>query len=255
MRIELNKNFAPNSDVDGYDVRQMKKALNRLRYYMPPRDSGISAIIDGAVFKSLKQFQADRGLKATGVARPNDKTVTAMNEALAEKPDGKYIWRTVGDEDVRPEHAALADTVRSYADSPDPGEDYNCRCWAEKIEDIDDPPIQPVYPEALLLPLLRVGKIYTLWKIWSEIKKPEWTLGKHKSPTRWGNQLRNRRWTPEQITKTIEKGAKYPAPNKVNKGNTATRYEYEGRYVVKDDQTNEILQVGGEDFKRPVFRR
>lgn len=138
MRIELNKSFAPNSDVDGYDVRQMKKALNRLGYYMPPQGIGITDITDRGVFSALKQFQKERGLKATGVARPEDETVQALNEALAEKPDGKYIWRTVGDEDVRPEHAELADTVRSYEDSPDPGDDYNCRCWAEEVKDKEE---------------------------------------------------------------------------------------------------------------------
>mgnify|MGYP002408714809 FL=1 len=74
-------------------------------------------------------------------------------------------------------------------------------------------------------------------------------MGKHKSETRWGNQLRNRGWNPEQITETIKRGEQYLAPNKVNPGNTATRYEYKGRFVVQDDQTKEILQVSEYDFK------
>ena len=32
-------------------------------------------------------------------------------------------------------HAALSGTVRDWADAPDPGEDYNCRCWAEPVKD------------------------------------------------------------------------------------------------------------------------
>lgn len=162
MKIELSKNFAPNSTVDAYDVRQMKRALNRLGYYMPPKDTGITDIVDGAVFTALKTFQKARGLKATGMVRPEDETVTALNDALDEAPAGTYIWRTVKDEDVRPEHAELEGTVRSYGDYPEPGEENNCRCWHEKIEDIDDPPIQPVYPEAILLPAMRARSIINL---------------------------------------------------------------------------------------------
>ena len=32
---------------------------------------------------------------------------------------------------MRGVHAALNGTLRDFADAPDPGEDYNCRCWAE----------------------------------------------------------------------------------------------------------------------------
>ena len=51
-----------------------------------------------------------------------------------------------------------------------------------------------------------------------------WTLGAHKSPTTWQNQMNSRGWTPDQITEAIEKGEQLPAPNEVNPGNTATRY-------------------------------
>mgnify|MGYP002843241913 CR=1 FL=1 len=48
-----------------------------------------------------------------------------------------YIWRTVGDDKVREEHAAREDKVFAYDNPPEggnPGEDYNCCCWAEPIE-------------------------------------------------------------------------------------------------------------------------
>ena len=55
-----------------------------------------------------------------------------------------YIWRTVGDERVREEHDAVDgdyfdwDNPPSETDGNHPGEDYQCRCWAE-----------PVLPEAV----------------------------------------------------------------------------------------------------------
>jgi SPP1 gp7 family putative phage head morphogenesis protein len=42
-----------------------------------------------------------------------------------------YIWRTVGDERVRAEHADLEGQIRSLNDSPRPGEEFGCRCAAE----------------------------------------------------------------------------------------------------------------------------
>jgi hypothetical protein len=48
-------------------------------------------------------------------------------------------------------------------------------------------------------------------------------------------------------------GETFKAPNKVNPTNTATRYEYRGRYVVQDDQTKEILQISEIDFKPNVL--
>ncbi|HQX27620.1 MAG TPA: hypothetical protein PKX38_06750 [Alphaproteobacteria bacterium] len=46
MKIELSKPFTPNSKVDEYDTRQVKKSLNRLGYYQPYEKTGITGIPD-----------------------------------------------------------------------------------------------------------------------------------------------------------------------------------------------------------------
>lgn len=49
----------------------------------------------------------------------------------------QYIWRTVKDSDVRPAHAVREGQTFSWANPPEgghPGEDYNCRCWAEAVK-------------------------------------------------------------------------------------------------------------------------
>lgn len=54
------------------------------------------------------------------------------------KKEGKYIWHTQGDGKVRDSHAENDGKTFSWDSPPDtghPGEDYNCRCWAEDIED------------------------------------------------------------------------------------------------------------------------
>ena len=133
MKIKLNKSFAANAPADEYDVRQIKKALNRLGYYTPYEKTGITGIPDTAVFAALKSFQKDQGLRATGTAKPDDETVAKLEQEATKKKSGKYIWRTVGDEKVREGHAAFNGTIRDLADSPDPGEEFNCRCWAEPL--------------------------------------------------------------------------------------------------------------------------
>ena len=47
-----------------------------------------------------------------------------------------YIWRTQDDEKVRASHAVNDDKVFAWKNPPPtghPGEDYNCRCWAEPV--------------------------------------------------------------------------------------------------------------------------
>lgn len=50
----------------------------------------------------------------------------------------KFVWRSVGDERVRPEHAARDGKEFTYDDPPEgelPGEAVLCRCWAEPVFD------------------------------------------------------------------------------------------------------------------------
>ncbi len=132
MTIELSRPFASNSAVEEFDLRQMKKTLNRLGYYTPFEKTGITGISDREIFEALKEFQKDNNLPASGTAKPDDETIDALNREAEKTPDGYYIWRTVEDGHVRPAHARFNRTVRRWSESPDPGDDYNCRCWAEK---------------------------------------------------------------------------------------------------------------------------
>jgi SPP1 gp7 family putative phage head morphogenesis protein len=67
----------------------------------------------------------------------------------------RFVWRTVGDARVRDEHEELDGEVFSYDDPPVvegeealPGEQIQCRCWAEPIlddllDDDDEPDDEP----------------------------------------------------------------------------------------------------------------
>lgn len=98
----------------------------------------------------------------------------------------QYVWRTVEDDRVRPEHAANSGKIFAWDDPPEtghPGEDWGCRCTAEPTdagaELPNDPPIEPVYPiEELLIILTRLKTAYRIGKaIYDRLK------GREKKPT------------------------------------------------------------------------
>lgn len=79
--------------------------------------------------------------KAAGIARDQVGTFYGQLNATRQQDLGieKFIWRTVGDERVRPEHRSRDGQEYSYKDPPSgelPGTPINCRCWAEPV--IDD---------------------------------------------------------------------------------------------------------------------
>ncbi len=224
MKIKLNKPFAANSAVDEFDVRQVKKTLNRLGYYQPYEKTGITGIPDAGVFKALKEFQKDQGLRYTGAAKPGDETVKALNSESANKISGKYIWRTVGDEKVRDSHAELDGTVRDLSDSPDPGEDFNCRCWAEPVDENPYPDaIKPFYPELLLIPALKLERIIKILKEISRYarKKDNYTdHGALRSNQRSASQkdIEEAIRTAKETGNVTTKPGKYGTPQNVYKG-------------------------------------
>jgi len=138
---------------------------------------------------------------------------------------------------------------------------------------LPEPPLESVYPlEALLVggALLRglfgfLGGLTRIGTAETGVGTAEagagaaletetsWTLGSYKSQQRWANQMRDRNWTPNSITDTIANGKQYEAPNNINPGNTATGYEYNGSYIVRDDQTREIIQLGSPKFDPPFL--
>jgi hypothetical protein len=174
-----------------------------------------------------------------------------------------YIWRTAGDNKVRASHAANAGRIFAWNNPPPtghPGQAPNCRCTAEPYhgpgpyEGPYDPPIEPVYPELYLISFLRVPKLIALWRAWwlSRSSSREWQLSSDKSPEKWANQMRQGGWTPEKITAVIRNGTRHRAINKKTNG-PATRYQLGDDFVVKDDTTNDIIQVSRPNMKPEVF--
>lgn len=140
--FKLNAMLASNIDANEKDVRNVKCVLNKLGYYTPNPGIGMSKYPDRKMFSAIKEFQTDHktqknNIEATGTIRPGDNTVLEINRELEEfkKSEPKrYIWHSVDDEKVRDAHAAKDGGTFRWSDPGlHPGEDYNCRCWAENV--------------------------------------------------------------------------------------------------------------------------
>lgn len=89
-----------------------------------------------------------------------------------------------------------------------------------------------------IIPVFKVGSI-------------SYSFGAYKASSKWINQMTSRGWTGRTIEEALSIGKKYPASNKINPANSATRYVHPttGQSVVVDDITQEIIHLGGPRFK------
>lgn len=130
-------------------------------------------LLSAANLRKLTHLQCDHAALAFQFALI--KLELAFDRALKAEaqthPTTHYIWRTRSDNKVRASQAANNGKIFSWDNPPPtghPGEDYGCRCTAEPYHGlaIYDPPIEPVYPELLLLPLLRIPRLLNAWRLW-----------------------------------------------------------------------------------------
>jgi hypothetical protein len=153
MDLKIRAYFSPLADTDGNDTRDLAHALTALSYYMPDPQTGIVPFDpDRKFFDAIRQFQTDHGLFPGASLYPGDETERAINAALERlRTDGRfYLWRTVRDDKVRGAHALRNDSLFRWSeDLPGghPGEDYNCRCWAEPYMRAYAPPTPARKPE------------------------------------------------------------------------------------------------------------
>lgn len=149
MTFEIESAIAPDLEVASKDVRAVKIALNKLGYYIPDFQKGMSGGAEADFFDAIKSFQRAFLISVDGRIDPDDVTMRYLNDELEDPNNfmifkGQYIWQTVGDEKVRGIHRIRDGRQYSWDDPPEgghPGEDFGCRCWAE--------PILPTRPKGL----------------------------------------------------------------------------------------------------------
>ncbi len=86
MSIQLTQPIVNSGTQDKWDIRQMKKALNRLGYYHPKTPAGVTGDADQALFDALKAYQRARKLPVTGQVAPDDPTILRIYIFPKEKP-------------------------------------------------------------------------------------------------------------------------------------------------------------------------
>ncbi len=135
----------PPSQKGGPNGCWYKAALNRLGYYVPPDGMGITDDLDEPGFRDALyafQRQATVYFGDTNIG-PGTTTERVLMDALERTDESAaYVWRTASDDKVRDEHAMRAGKIYTWDAPPDgdhPGDDYNCRCWAEPLNPAQHP--------------------------------------------------------------------------------------------------------------------
>ena len=79
----------------------------------------------------MNNLSEDNLLKLAKAMRKHEGNMSGKKRLVSKHE--KYIWVTVGDDKVRPEHEVLDGKIRTWYDTPHPGEEYGCRCHAESV--------------------------------------------------------------------------------------------------------------------------
>jgi Colicin E5 ribonuclease domain len=220
--------------------------------------------------KSRRMDDDDEDERVTeAIAKETNRTQLELKQKLDSKRQQAfgihfYVWQGGECAQCSPKDGQIYE----WDEGEEPGDVHpNCACSADPLLDGANQysdAIEPVYPLESLLGMagaLRGIARVVGGKILQRLARSgrpaprggrtntEWTLGAHKSPTKWENQMRQRGWDKEKITDTIKNGREHAAPNKVNPSNTANRYEKGGKFIVRDDKTKEIIQLGDSGFK------
>lgn len=73
-------------------------------------------------------------IDVAGENAPNPQLDSILSDNMRQNPEDYYIWRTRKDDKVRSKHAEREGKIFNKHIPPEggnPGEEYNCRCWAE----------------------------------------------------------------------------------------------------------------------------
>lgn len=151
VSLETKFSVVPDRLLDSIIDDALAATVTRLNQYLP---SGISVDISAVDLSPLRdqlRSEVAARLTETGVAvDPNDPVITSIIARYAEILNGflqteglhvdRYIWRSNDDSRVRAVHAEYDDHIFLWSAPPEgghPGQDWNCRCTAEPIIDLN----------------------------------------------------------------------------------------------------------------------
>lgn len=133
-------------------------AMRAQKYAQEAMAGGARASYAAKLIAKTGEVTASRAMliARTETAKANATLTQARAEAVGIT---HYIWRTMQDGDVRDSHAHMEGKVCRFDDPPDvdeggaynPGNIYNCRCFAEPLITKPDAPLELVAPGTSLI--------------------------------------------------------------------------------------------------------
>jgi hypothetical protein len=152
-RVSLETKFSvvPDRLLDSIIDDALAVAVTRLNQYLPGGVSVDIGAVDLTPIRDQLRSEVAARLTETGVAvDPNDPVIASIIARYAEILNGflqteglqvdRYIWRSNDDSRVRAVHAEYDDHIFLWSAPPEgghPGQDWNCRCSAEPIIDLN----------------------------------------------------------------------------------------------------------------------
>lgn len=111
--------------VDYKDMMWAEDTLDRLEKKLPYGDYTDRDRADLLKIKDIHARVLGKALAVSGFSALQDGHISTH-----------YIWHTQGDDKVRGSHAVNNGKIFAWSNAPStghPGEDFNCRCWAEPL--------------------------------------------------------------------------------------------------------------------------
>lgn len=139
IKMERMQEYAKRLDIkigDSISKTQLKALKNSVNQYKNSKQiRGIISKLESDTFSSedINKLQKWLTNRNELIARNETGNLYAqeVKDLLIENEMDYYIWRTMSDGRVRDSHRERDGKIFSINDSPLPGEEFNCRCWAE----------------------------------------------------------------------------------------------------------------------------
>ncbi len=131
LGITINEN-----GINKSQLKAIKTNVNRYRNSKEIRDIISKLESDKFTSEDLKKLKDWSNRRNELIARNETGNIYAqeVKDLMIENNLEYYVWRTMEDNRVRESHAERDKKVFSIDDELLPGEDFNCRCWAEPIK-------------------------------------------------------------------------------------------------------------------------
>ena len=122
--------------TNAYQKLTIEGAINR---YAPSNENNVEAYLKSIEIQTgfprstpMNNLSKDNLLKLAKAMTKHEGNMSGKKRLVPRYE--KYVWVAVGDDKVCSEHEVLDGEIRTWYDTPHPGEEYGCRCHAENVD-------------------------------------------------------------------------------------------------------------------------